>query len=303
MNESELTKASGTAYFDLWHKLSGGWPYLASGLGAGLAVALGAIALLPARYEAVAILQVGQVGQVGQVTGQVTSQPVEFPSQTVERMKTPAFQRKAAEAAGDQEWIQDLAESSSGMTKYFAVQVMKGTVAQGQIPVVELKAQGETAATAKKRVNAAIAELVKAHDQLAGPTIDKLRAELVLAKEKLASAEKDLEGLGKLLASARLKDDRFTQLSLMTSLRLQKEADFYGQRQTIMALETALSSPATQQAKAIEAVFVSDKPVFPKKGLFISLGIVGGLLAGIVLLFAKDTWQGVIAATSWRKVA
>ena len=50
----------------------------------------------------------------------------------------------------------------------------------------------------------------------------------------------------------------------------------------IMALETALSAPATQPAKAIEDVFVSDKPVSPKKALLLALGLIGGLLAGVV---------------------
>ena len=52
-----------------------------------------------------------------------------------------------------------------------------------------------------------------------------MRPDLAIAREKLTSAETELEALNKLVATAGIKDDRFTQLSLMTSLRVQKEAE------------------------------------------------------------------------------
>jgi uncharacterized protein involved in exopolysaccharide biosynthesis len=61
----------------------------------------------------------------------------------------------------------------------------------------------------------------------------------------------------------------------------------------IMALETALEEPATQPAKAIEEIFISDKPVSPKKTLLLALGLIGGLLAGVVSLFYVDAWRRV----------
>ena len=77
----------------------------------------------------------------------------------------------------------------------------------------------------------------------------------------------------------------------MTGLRVQKASELFAQRQAIVALETALSAPATQPTKAIEAVFVTDKPVSPKKTLLLALGLIGGLLAGVVAVFFVDAWQ------------
>jgi uncharacterized protein involved in exopolysaccharide biosynthesis len=49
--------------------------------------------------------------------------------------------------------------------------------------------------------------------------------------------------------------------------------------------------PATQPAKALEAVYVADKPVSPKKTLLLALGLIGGLLAGVVSVFFVDAWR------------
>jgi hypothetical protein len=121
--------------------------------------------------------------------------------------------------------------------------------------------------------------------------LEKMQADLGIAKEKLASAERELDGLNKMAAGAGIKDERFTQLSLIASLRVQKEAEVFGQRQNIMAYETALMPPATQPAKALESIYVGSKPVSPKKSLLLALGGIGGLLAGVVLVFFTDAWR------------
>ncbi len=92
--------------------------------------------VLPPKYEAVAVVQVGQIGQVGQVAqvqvGQATPLPVEPPTQlSIERMKTPAFQMAVAEKVGNQDWIDDLARSSSATAKYLTLQLVKATVVPG----------------------------------------------------------------------------------------------------------------------------------------------------------------------------
>jgi hypothetical protein len=201
-------------------------------------------------------------------------------------MKTPAFQRRVAEALGDQKWLDEVAHI--GATKDLALQVIKATVGAEQVPLIELRVNGDSPEAALKKTQAAIAQLIRIHGELAKPALNRMRTDLAITREKLNSAERDLESLNKLVAAAGIKDDRFTQLALMTSLRIQKEAETFNQRQMIMALETALEAPATQAAKAIEEVFISDKQVSPKKALLLALGLIGGLLAGILWVFMSD---------------
>ena len=288
MNENEVLRDDEISFFDLWEKLRDSWKTVAGGVVLGAVGALAGIVLIPPKYEAVAVVQVGQVGQVGQI--KVSGQPVETPIQAVERMKTPAFQRRVAEALGDQEWLEDISQSSSGVTKDLTLQLIKAT-ATSDVPLIELRATASNPEAAQRKADGAVGQLIKIHAELAQPALIRMRSDLAIAREKLASAERDLELLKKLVMSASVKDDRFTQLALMTSLRIQKEAETYGQRQIIMAMETALEPPATLPAKTIEAVYSSDKAVSPKKTLFLVLGLIGGLLIGVIWVFVGDAWR------------
>ena len=217
-------------------------------------------------------------------------------------MKTPAFQTAVAQALGNQEWIDALQRSTNATAKYLSLQVMKATVVAGASPLIELKANAASSVEAEAIANGTVKELAKRHSELARPLLEKMRLDLTIAKEKLASAERELEGINKLVATAGIKDERFTQLSLMTGLRIQKEAELFNQRQSILALETALSAPTTQPAQAIEAVFVTDKPVSPKKTLLLALGLIGGLLAVVVAVFFLDAWRRAKSERAGRAV-
>ena len=296
MNANDMIQEEEISLFDLWDKLREGWRYVAGGTAIGLLGAGLALTLIPPKYEAVAVVQVGQTGQVGQVAqvgliGQVTTLPVEPTQLSVERMKTPTFQLAVAQGAGIQDWIDALRRSATAGSDYLSLQVSKATVGQNAAPLMELRAKADSIENARKIAEVAIQELGKRQSEIAKPSIDRMQADLAIAKEKHQRAEEDLGSLSKLVATAGIKDDRFTQLSLMNSLRLQKESELFFQRQLVAALEGALGPPATQPAKAIEPVFVSDKPVSPKKALLLALGLVGGLLAGIVAVFVADAWR------------
>jgi hypothetical protein len=200
-------------------------------------------------------------------------------------LKAPSFQLEVARKLGDEDWISALGASSTAATRHMSAQVMKTA------PIIELRASAGSPEQARSIAEAVVQELARKHAEVARPMLEKMQADLGIAKEKLASAERELDGLNKMSAGAGIKDERFTQLSLITSLRVQKEAEIFGQRQNIMAYETALMPPTTQPAKALESIYVGSKPVSPKKSLLLALGSIGGLLAGVVLAFFMDAWR------------
>lgn len=302
MNQIQRAQNREMTAFDLWQKLRAGWRHVVGGAAIGLLVAGLVIVRTPPQYEAVAIVQVGQIGQIGpigQANGPLSlapSLPVEPPANAVERIKTAAFQSGVAERLGNQAWIDALRSSSSASgPKYLSAQVLKSTVDPRGLSVslIELKATGDSVEDTKRIAEEAVAELARRHTEIARPLIEKMQVDVAIAKAKLASAEKETESLNKFVTNVGVKDDRFTQLSLMTSLRIQKEAEFLNQRQIISMLEAALRPPATQSAKAIEEIFVSDRPVSPKRALLLALGLIGGLFAGVVSVFASDAWRCV----------
>ena len=289
MNESEMLRDDEISLFDLWEKLREGWLVVVGGMVSGVVCAVLAIFLIPPKFEAVAVVQVGQVGQPGQ-PGQAVNVAVEPATQAVERMKTPAFQLKVAETTGNQAWADDLMQSSAATSKYIVLQIVKATATSGGAPLIELRANANTPELARGIAEASIKELAKREGELAKPMVDRMLQDLAIARERLLGADRELEAISKLVLNAGVKDDRFTQLSLMTDLRVQKESEVFRQRQSIIALETALNVPYTQPAEALEGVFVADKPVSPKKGLLLALGLIGGLLVGFVVVFFADNW-------------
>lgn len=288
MNENEIMQEEEISLFDLWERLRWGWRYVVGGMVLGLLGAGLAIGLIAPKYEATAIVQIGLIGSPGKEVQGGNSIPVEPASQSVERMKTPAFQLKVATSAGDQDWLDALANSNTGVAKDLSLQVIKATVGAGQSPLVELKTMGGTPEIAKKKAEISVSQLAKIHQEIAAPTLSKMNAELSLLKQKLAIAEKENRSLNKAAASAGGVEERISPMSLMGTVRAQKETEL---RQNILGLETALSVPATQPTKTIEEIYVSARPVSPKQTLLLVLGLVGGLLAGIVVAFVVASWR------------
>ena len=260
--------------FDLYEKLREGWRSILGGLLLGTILAVLAIVLVSPKYEALAMLQ----------TGRVAGSIVEDPSTIVERLKSPALLLEIAEDVGDEDWLDNLQD---GVGK----DILTALVPKTNPSVVEVKIKANSPAAAKKIADAATGLLIKRQNELSKGVLGKIRFDLDVAREKLGRAEKELQALTKTLDSTKIKDGQFSQISLLTSLRLQKESEMFGLRQSVYALEISLLPPATQPAKVLEDIFVSRKPVSPKKSLLLALGLVGGLLSGVMFVFFSDAWR------------
>lgn len=251
------------------------WVAVCAVVGAGLGA--GASMLLPESYEAVAFVQPGQLGQ----PGQALPVPVESAHQTIERMNTGDFQLELARAIDDQEMANAIRRTGALKAGPFRASMVKNT---GRI---ELHARGRTPDAARRLTEAIIAGIAERHRDLAEPTINRLKHELTVIQEKRKAVEASYEELGKVLAAARLSDQRFTQYSLATSVRLSRENDVYALRQQELALQIALSEPSTQPAKAVEPIFVGSEPVSPKTRLLVGGGLLLGALVGFLVGFLR----------------
>lgn len=297
MNENDMMQGGEINLFDLWEKLRDGWKVLAAWLVLGVAGAVAGIMLIPPKYEAVAVVQIGLIGSPGKETQGANSVAVEPPSQAVERMKAPAFQIKAAKAADDQAWLENISRAGVGGTDDLRLQVIKGTVAQGQTPLIELRVTGGTPEVAKKKAEVSIVRLASLHEEMAAQPLAKMNSELKLLREKLAVSESESVKLSKMASTVGGLEERLSPMALMNNVRVVKDVEL---RQSIIALEMALSTPATQPTKALEEIYVSARPVAPKKSLLLALGTLGGLLAGVLWVFVADAWRRARAAREKR---
>lgn len=271
MNERELLQDDEISLLDILEALKQGWRWLLGsvvlgGIGAG-------VFLVPAtpQYEAIALVQVGQI----------SGQPVEPQVKAVERVKSSSFQLKVAEALGDVAWQDSLRRGAGKAT--LSLQAIKNNP-----DLMELKAISDSVLNARKIAEATIFELAKKHAELAAPTLARMKSDLAMVQERLVKVEAELDVLLKSTSSVSVRDDRFTQLSLMASLREQKKWEIFGLRQQILQLNASLSEPSTQPVRAIEPVFVPERPVSPKRGLVLALGLVGGLMFGGISLIVRN---------------
>lgn len=260
--------------FDLWEKLRDGWRYVIGGVLLGLLGAAAVLALIQPQYEARALLQ----------TGKVAGSVIEDASMVVERLKSPSFLLEVAQDIGDQKWIEQIDHGNGA-------QILTAQVPKTSPSMVDVKVKAGTPDYAKKIADAATAKLIKRQNELSIQVLEKIRFDLRVAKEKLARIEQDILMLSKTLSSAGVKDDRFSQVSLMMSLKLQKESEMFAIRQSVYAMEISLLPPSTQPARVLEAIFASTKPVSPNKRSVIALGSVGGLLAGVMWVLVAGAWR------------
>lgn len=274
MSSTENFEEEETSLFELWAKLREGGRWM---LGGALIGGLGAGALLvviPPTYQASALLQ----------TGKVAGAVIEDVSMMVERLKSPSFLVDVAKDVEDQRWL-ELIEDGEG-AKVLTAQVPKTSPS-----MVEVKVRARSPEYAKKIAEDATAKVIKRQDELSAQAIKKINFDLAVAKEKLVKAEQDLATLNKTLGVTAIKDERFSQVSLLTTIKLQKESEVFALRQSVFSMEISLLPPSTQPAKVLEAIYVSQKPTSPKKGLLLALGLVGGGLFGVMWVFASSAWR------------
>jgi capsular polysaccharide biosynthesis protein len=275
MNENDMMQGEEISLFDLWEKLRDGWKAIAAGLVLGAAGAVLAIFLIPPKYESVATFQIGKVA----------GSPLESPETVVARVSTPAFRLEVAQKTGDEKLVEQLTFNASGVTAISA-SVVKGA------PLLSLTASGSTPDAARKLSATVVGILQQRHEELGRALKEKIAREIEINKEKLLVVEKELQELSKTAASsAGVKDAQFAPVSLLTSLRVQKQAEVFGLRQQLTALELSIIAPATQPTQVLELPYVPNRPASPRKGLLLALGTIGGLLAGVLWVFMADAWR------------
>ena len=274
MSETDFPEADQFTLFDLLARLAAGWRLLVGGLALGLLATLALFVFIKPTYEAAALLQ----------TGKVAGAVIEDVPTMVERLKSASFHLEIAEAIDDTAWIEQIHDGNGN-------QILSAVIPKSAPAMVEIKVKARTPDFAIKIADAATRSLIKRQTELSAQLLKKINFDLVVAKEKLAINERDLQVISKILTSTPVKDDRFSQVSLLTSLKVQKESEVFSLRQTVYTLEASLLPPATQPARVLEAIFASPRPVSPKKGVLLALGLFGGLLSGAIMVFVSSAWK------------
>jgi uncharacterized protein involved in exopolysaccharide biosynthesis len=265
--------------FDLWQILvRRKWLVLATPLLAVIA-AMVAVILIKPQWEATAAIRVGAVGQVGQV-GQVgpAIEPVE---RAVERMKLKSFKDAVLSDLG---YPLDEKNPEAGL--------YRGSLTAKALPntdLIEISVRGYSRDGARRSAEVTVFYLQKIHDQLAAPTVQRLRQLLVQAEREITQAKAERE---KVLKISGLKDEGgFMENVVLANIMIQRDGELRELEKTKMLYEEQLGPLRTYPTSLIERISVSENPVAPKKSLIILLVGIFGLVLGVMLAFLSNALQ------------
>lgn len=265
---------------NLWQLLDvvkSGWRWLVGGAVMGLAAAVGYVMIVPAQYEATAVLQPATVGLSGGTKGV----EVESIAQTLERLKMPTFYSEELLTACD--------VKMEANPRVALVKAVKPTIVKGNA-LIQISYRAGSAALAEGCVSAVILHLAKSQAVIASPIIKTLEAQRELTKRQLEDAERFQTQVEKRAMTLDPSDAKFSQAMLLLNAALSKREEVSKLRRQYADQSLQLSEPLTQPAKLFEPIYASDRVVFPKKTLTVLGGLVSGLVLGGVFLFVRRAW-------------
>ena len=214
MRETDDFVEDEVSLFDLWGMLRGGWRLVFGSVVLGVLGAVAAIAFIAPQFEAVALLQ----------TGTVSGSMIEEPTTALERLRSPSFLREIAVEVGDSAWVDQIDAGVQGRT--LVAKIQKATPS-----MIEVRVVTGSPDSSKKIAELSTARLIKRQIELASRVVAKVEFDISVLKEKLGKSESDLTVLSKAIDPTNVKNDTFSQLSLLTSLRMQRESDSFALRQ------------------------------------------------------------------------
>lgn len=265
------------SFGSIWKLLVGGWRWILLGAVAGLVSAGSYLAVTEPEYEAVALIQIQQTMQLGQRPQVATSEfaPVEAPARVVDRIMFPTFQQAVTEKLG---WASDSNEGK------LLRESLKAIVTRGG-ELVELRVRAYTADSASRAVTAVIDYLASSHKAMAEPAADAVRGELKDLSDEIVSNEKQLLQLQQAAASSR---DPISHSIWQAQIIASKENRINDLKQKRLQYRewTVGRSLSTRSA---EPIWVSGKPVWPKRKSVFLLGWLGGMFVGVVSLAISRT--------------
>jgi LPS O-antigen subunit length determinant protein (WzzB/FepE family) len=267
----------GLNIWELLDVVKSGWHWLAGGAAIGLAGAVGFVLVVPAQYEATAIIQPATVGMVTTTTTTKGAE-IESTAQTLERLKLPTFYTENLIKTCE---IKQELGARQGLAK-----AMKPTLVKDN-SLIQISYRAESPAIAEACVAGVVAQLAKVQAGLAEPIIKTLEEQKQLTKLQLDESERFQSQIEKRAMSMDPSDVKFSQAMLMLNAALSKREEISKLRKLYTEQSMQLAPPLTQSTQLFEPIEASDKAVFPKRSLTALGGLIGGLVLGGLALFVR----------------
>lgn len=232
--------------------------------------------IYPTEWEASALVRIGRLGNV-----ESGGNSIEPALQLVDRIKSKSFQNEVLKELG--------ISITEGNTK---AEMFRDTlkVKLEKSELINLTLRSTSPDEAKQHIAAIIHDLKNIHERMSTPTLNRWQQELASIEEELKRASTESERLTKSLASPAeaVSENSFSQSVLLSNILIAREGELRNFRERKRILEEQLSPERSFATNVLGRIEVSTKPVFPKKSLFVIVGLVVGLLLGGLLSMLKS---------------
>ncbi len=274
ISESELDNELGL--LDLVAFARRNYHALLGGALLGAVLGLGIGLLLPAEWEASALVRVGQLGNAGGAGNSI--EPI---AQVVDRIKNKSFQNLVMKKIGLSQDEED--DKNKLFRNTLKVKLEKSDL-------ISINIRSLSADSAKFHLSTVVDELKSIHTRMLAPTINRWHQELTTIESELKGASADLQRLTKSLDGRpeSLNPSSFAQAALVSNIMIAREEELRGFRNRKLILEEMLSPERTFVTSVIGQIEVSNKAVYPKKLLFVLAGLLLGLLLGALIAITKS---------------
>jgi len=250
---------------------------------AGLAVSLAVVLLVPAQWEAMAVVRLGQVGHVQADSGQSL---LESPARALERLKLRPFQDAVLNR------LQIPSDDSDRRARLYRASLKPKVIPNADL--IEIRVRGPSREDALAWAAATIEYLSEVHGRLAEASLRRLKVQLQNAQKALERAEAERTRLLEQAPARQRGDDPndFAEQVLRANLIASKDAEIARLRDATVLLEEQLSPSWTYPTAALESVTVPERAAFPNPWLLIPLATLAGLIIGMLLAIATQGGSG-----------
>lgn len=258
----ELNNESEISLLDILIFLKGAWKTIVITGILGLGASSLYLLLTPNQYEAVAIIQMARIPAPNN-----SGESIEQPAALIARMSLPnSLDEAVMRSCG----MENQPNAPTKISK-----VVKFTIPKGVASVVELKVTLPAPELANACATSVIDLISKTWVQKIGVIQEANQTQLDKVNERLA------EDTG-LLAKARQPGAPIspTYFALLSEIRYLED-----EREKLLNL---IDSKQLQESIQQPAIYIADKPIYPKKAVSFLVGTLGGLFLGVLIALARQ---------------
>lgn len=240
---------------------------------AGVLGIVGATAFLwvtPNQYQATAQIQMAQISATNNSINPLGVN-IEEPNLLMARLKLPSTYSNQEIKACGLEWSRKPSENLANAAKFSAV--------NGVGSLIELKINRDSKEVAVACVQSIFENIKASQNQIIKPYIEEAKILLIKYQDRLSNIQSLVSRV----------DNKPEAPLFAVYLIHYEEVKFLTEE--IQRLNTFIVTAKKRQAKLVAPIYVSDKPVSPKKKNSLIQGLLAGLFSGLLFVIARRTWR------------